>query len=182
MINEAFFDSDGDLLIVPQEGTLFIVTEFGKMTVAPKEIAVIPRGIRFSVEVEGPVRGYIAEPFKGHFKIPDLGPIGANGLANPRDFLSPVAFFEKVEASYKVYNKYQGEIFVSEQDHSPFDVVAWHGNYCPSKYNLDLFNAMNTVTFDHPDPSIFTVLTIQSDEPGYINEFYPISHLFIIFH
>jgi homogentisate 1,2-dioxygenase len=167
MHNEAFFNSDGDFLIVPQEGTLYIATEFGKMTVSPKEICVIPRGIRFSVEVEGPVRGYISETFKGHFKIPDLGPIGANGLANPRDFLCPSAFYEKIEAKYKIYNKYQGEMFVAEQDHSPFDVVAWHGNYVPTKYNLDLFNAMNTVTFDHPDPSIFTVLTVQSDEAGY---------------
>eukprot|EP01016_Furgasonia_blochmanni_P038251 TRINITY_DN4601_c0_g1_i6.p1 TRINITY_DN4601_c0_g1~~TRINITY_DN4601_c0_g1_i6.p1 ORF type:complete len:373 (+),score=92.49 TRINITY_DN4601_c0_g1_i6:120-1121(+) len=169
MKNEAFYSSDGDFLIVPHTGTLHVITEFGLLTVKPREILVIPRGIRFAVEVNEVCGGYVCEVFKGHFRIPDLGPIGANGLANPRDFQTPVAWYENVKEGFKLYNKYQGEMFVAEQDHSPFDVVAWHGNYYPYKYNLDNFNAMNTVTFDHPDPSIFTVLTCPTDEPGVAN-------------
>eukprot|EP01017_Pseudomicrothorax_dubius_P042445 TRINITY_DN6928_c0_g1_i1.p1 TRINITY_DN6928_c0_g1~~TRINITY_DN6928_c0_g1_i1.p1 ORF type:complete len:442 (+),score=132.86 TRINITY_DN6928_c0_g1_i1:37-1362(+) len=166
MGNTAFCSADGDMLIVPHTGTLYIVTEHGKLTVGPREITVIPRGIRFSVEVTGDARGWIAEVFKGHFKLPDLGPIGANGLANPRDFQTPVAYFEEDNTEWKIIQKYQGEFFECTQDHSPFDVVAWHGNYAPYKYNLDNFCPMNAVRYDHPDPSIFTVLTCPTDEPG----------------
>lgn len=166
MKREVFYSSDGDWLIVPQQGTLYITTEFGKMTIAPREICVIQRGIKFSVEITEPSRGYITEVFKGHFKLPDLGPIGANGLANPRDFKVPTACFENNEQTYTIINKYIGQLFECTIDHSPYDVVAWHGNYVPYKYNLDDFCAMNTVTFDHPDPSIFTVLTCPTDEPG----------------
>ncbi|XP_046969576.1 homogentisate 1,2-dioxygenase [Vanessa cardui] len=167
MDKSAFYSSDGDLLIVPQQGILHITTEFGKMVVSPNEIAVIQLGMRFAVAVDGPSRGYILEVFDGHFKLPDLGPIGANGLANPRDFLTPVAHYEDKDVpGFKILNKYQGAIFEAEQNHSPFDVVAWHGNYVPYKYDLSKFMVINSVSFDHCDPSIFTVLTCPSTKPG----------------
>jgi len=166
MNNKAFYSSDGDFIIVPQVGTLTIKTEMGIIEAEPMEIVVIPRGVKFSVEVSGNSRGYASETFSGHLKIPNLGPIGANGLANPRDFLVPVAWFEDKEQEHTIVNKYCGELFEYSLPHSVFDVVGWHGNYYPYKYDLRLFNAVNTVTFDHPDPSIFTVLTCQSLEPG----------------
>ncbi|TRY76764.1 hypothetical protein TCAL_07608 [Tigriopus californicus] len=167
MSDSCFSNADGDFLIVPQKGTLKITTEFGKMEVSPNEICVIQSGMRFSVDVEGPSRGYICEVFDGHFELPNLGPIGANGLANPRDFQTPVAWYEdRDKINYKVVNKYQGCLFVAQQDHSPFDVVAWHGNYVPYKYNLRHFCVINSVSFDHCDPSIFTVLTCPSTKPG----------------
>jgi len=144
-----------------------ITTEFGRIRVEPLEIVVIPQGIRFSVDVDGPSRGYILEVYGVHFQLPDLGPIGANGLANPRDFLTPTAWFEQREvSSYKIVKKYQGAFFEAIQDHSPFDVVGWTGNYVPFKYDLRRFMVINTVSFDHCDPSIFTVLTAQSTRPG----------------
>ncbi|XP_064628496.1 homogentisate 1,2-dioxygenase-like [Lineus longissimus] len=167
MVNRCFYDSDGDLLIVPQKGPLHITTEFGRMVVSPGEICVIQQGIRFSVDVDGETRGYILEIFNGHLTLPCLGPIGANGLANPRDFLTPVAWYEdRDNITYSVISKFQGALFTAEQDHSPFDVVAWHGNYAPYKYDLTKFMVINAVSFDHPDPSIFTVLTCQSNTPG----------------
>ncbi|XP_055539331.1 homogentisate 1,2-dioxygenase [Wyeomyia smithii] len=167
MTNSAFYNSDGDFLIVPQEGSLDITTEFGKMYVKPNEICVIPQGIRFSVAVDGPTRGYILEVYDGHFRLPDLGPIGANGLANQRDFLSPTAWFEdRAVQGFKMVSKYQGALFVASQNHSPFDVVAWHGNYVPYKYDLAKFMVINSVSFDHCDPSIFTVLTCPSTRYG----------------
>ncbi|XP_032518636.2 homogentisate 1,2-dioxygenase [Danaus plexippus] len=167
MENSAFYNSDGDFLMVPQQGTLNITTEFGKMEIRPNEIAVIQQGMRFAVAVDGPTRGYILEVFDGHFKLPDLGPIGANGLANPRDFLTPVAYYEDKEVpDFKIINKYQGALFEAVQGHSPFDVVAWHGNYVPYKYDLSKFMVINSVSFDHCDPSIFTVLTCPSTKPG----------------
>ena len=166
MGNRAFYNSDGDFLIVPQLGVLTLKTEFGIIKVNPNEICVIPQGIRFSVEVDGPSRGYILEVFGVHFQLPDLGPIGANGLANPRDFLTPVARFERLKENFEVISKYQGKLFAATQDHSPFDVVAWHGNYAPYKYDLSKFMVVNAVKFDHADPSIFTVLTAQSTRPG----------------
>eukprot|EP00049_Salpingoeca_infusionum_P026631 m.26880 g.26880 ORF g.26880 m.26880 type:complete len:556 (+) comp8880_c0_seq4:87-1754(+) len=166
MDKAAFQNSDGDMLIVPQQGTLSIKTEFGNMTVHNNEICVIQRGIRFQVNVDGPSRGYICEIFAGHFKIPSLGPIGANGLANPRDFLTPVAAYEDVDEDHVMYNKYQGTMFTSALTHSPFNVVAWHGNYAPYKYDLAKFCVVNSVSFDHLDPSIFTVLTAPTATPG----------------
>ncbi|KAI0244016.1 hypothetical protein L0F63_003706 [Massospora cicadina] len=167
MVKRAFYNSDGDFLIVPQQGSLDIQTELGHLIVHPTEICVIQRGIRFRVSLpDGPSRGYVLEVFGAHFELPDLGPIGANGLANPRDFLTPVAAYEDLEESWSILNKYQGLIFQAEQSHSPFDVVAWHGNYAPYKYDLKKFNTMNTVSFDHADPSIFTVLTCKSNSPG----------------
>lgn len=167
MENTAFYNSDGDFLIVPQQGSLDITTELGRMYVKPNEICVIPQGIRFSVAVEGPTRGYILEVYDGHFKLPDLGPIGANGLANPRDFLTPTAWFEdRTVEGFKMVSKFQGALFVATQNHSPFDVVAWHGNYAPYKYDLAKFMVINSVSFDHCDPSIFTVLTCPSNKYG----------------
>ncbi|RIA91772.1 homogentisate 1,2-dioxygenase-like protein [Glomus cerebriforme] len=167
MDNTAFYNSDGDFLIVPQYGRLDITTEFGCLMVVPNEIVVIPRGIRYSINFpDGSSRGYVLEVFGNHFELPDLGPIGANGLANPRDFLTPVASFETKECDFTIINKYAGQLFVTQQDHSPFDVVAWYGNYVPYKYDLGKFNTINSVSFDHVDPSIFTVLTSKSAFPG----------------
>ncbi|KAF3422275.1 hypothetical protein E2986_05852 [Frieseomelitta varia] len=166
MRDRALYNADGDFLIVPQLGALLITTEFGKIRCEPNEICVIQQGMRFNVAVSGPSRGYILEVFDDHFQLPELGPIGANGLANPRDFQTPVACYEDRETDYEVVCKYHGKLFAAEQDHSPFDVVAWHGNYVPFKYHLDKFMAVNTVSFDHCDPSIFTVLTCPSGKAG----------------
>ncbi|XP_071112833.1 homogentisate 1,2-dioxygenase-like isoform X1 [Haliotis cracherodii] len=167
MGDKCFYSSDGDFLIVPQQGGLFITTEFGRMKVDPNEICVIQRGIRFNVAVTGDTRGYMLEVFDDHFVLPNLGPIGANGLANPRDFLTPVAWYEDRDVEgFTVVSKYHGHIFSAKQKHSPFDVVAWHGNYAPYKYDLSKFMVINAVAYDHADPSIFTVLTCPSLKPG----------------
>lgn len=168
MTDKCFQNADGDFLIVPQQGEILITTEFGKMMVEPNEICVIQQGMRFSVDVFGETRGYILEVFGAHFELPDLGPIGANGLANPRDFQTPVAWYEDrtIATGYTIVNKYQGKLFSCQQDFSPFNVVAWHGNYAPYKYNLENFMVINCVAFDHADPSIFTVLTAKSTRPG----------------
>ncbi|XP_048360402.1 homogentisate 1,2-dioxygenase [Sphaerodactylus townsendi] len=167
-LHRCFYNSDGDFLIVPQQGKLLITTEFGKLLVDRNEICVIQQGMRFSVEVFGETRGYILEVYGVHFELPDLGPIGANGLANPRDFLVPVAWFEdrQVTEGYTVINKYQGKLFAAQQACSPFNVAAWHGNYTPYKYDLSNFMVINVTAFDHADPSIFTVLTAKSTHPG----------------
>ena len=165
-----FYDADGELLIVPQEGRLRLATEFGVLAVSPGEIAVLPRGVKFRVETGGGgVRGYVCENYGAPFRLPELGPIGANGLANPRDFLAPTAAFEDRDAPTEVIAKFGGHLWSAQVDHSPLDVVAWHGNYYPYKYDLARFNAINSVSFDHPDPSIFTVLTSSSDTPGTAN-------------
>ncbi|AKM09497.1 homogentisate 1,2-dioxygenase [Croceicoccus naphthovorans] len=169
MEHRAFQDSDGELLIVPQQGALRIDTEMGRMDVPPGHIALIPRGLRFRVAVDGPSRGYVCENYGSPFRLPDLGPIGANGLANPRDFETPVVWFEDVEESHEIVQKFQGNLWRTTLDHSPFDVVAWHGNTAPCRYDLARFNTINTVSFDHPDPSIFTVLTSPSEIPGTAN-------------
>uniref|UniRef100_A0A7S2TWK8 homogentisate 1,2-dioxygenase n=1 Tax=Lotharella oceanica TaxID=641309 RepID=A0A7S2TWK8_9EUKA len=168
MGNRVMCNSDGDFLIVPQLGDVTITTECGIIQLKPREIAVIQRGHKFKVDFpdKGPRRGYICEVFDGHFVLPDLGPIGANGLANPRDFLHPTASFENKEGSYVLVQKFLGELWEAKLDHSPFDVVAWFGNYVPYKYELNNFVAVNSVTVDHMDPSIFTVLTCQTQEPG----------------
>lgn len=162
-----FYSADGEWLFLPVEGTLLLKTELGDLEIAPREIAVIPRGLRFQVQLKGKsARGYICENMGAPFRLPDLGPIGANGLANPRDFLTPVASYEQKRGKFRLVAKFLGELWQTKLDHSPLDVVAWHGNYCPYKYDLSLFNTINTVSFDHPDPSIFTVLTSPSDTPG----------------
>jgi homogentisate 1,2-dioxygenase len=158
------------LLLVPQSGRLRIATELGVLEVAPQEIAVIPRGIRFKVELpDGAARGYILENFGHVFTLPERGPIGANGLANERDFRYPVAAYEDLDEPVTVYQKYLGNLWVADYDHSPLDVVAWHGNYAPYKYDLNKFMVIGTISFDHPDPSIYTVLTSPSGKPGTAN-------------
>ncbi|PJB72387.1 MAG: homogentisate 1,2-dioxygenase [Alphaproteobacteria bacterium CG_4_9_14_3_um_filter_47_13] len=165
-----FYNADGEMLFVPQQGRLHLRTECGEIMADPGEIAVIPRGIRFAVDFpEGGSRGYVCENYGALFTLPDLGPIGANGLANPRDFLTPVAAFEDIDDTFELIAKFSGQLWHTMIDHSPLDVVAWHGNYAPYKYDLAKFNVINTVSFDHPDPSIFTVLTSPSYPPGTAN-------------
>jgi len=165
-----FWNADGELLIVPQLGRLAIDTELGRMEIAPREIAVIPRGIRFRVALpDGQAAGYICENHGAQLRLPDLGPIGANGLANPRDFLTPVAWYEDRDETVEIVQKFMGQLWRTTIDHSPLDVVAWHGNLAPYKYDLTRFNTMGTVSFDHPDPSIFTVLTSPTESPGVAN-------------
>ncbi|HUB97963.1 MAG TPA: homogentisate 1,2-dioxygenase [Stellaceae bacterium] len=170
MRDRVFVDADGELLIVPQEGQLLIRTELGLVEAAPGEIAVVPRGIKFQVDLpDGAARGYLCENYGALLRLPELGPIGSNGLANPRDFETPVAAFEDRDRAVRVVQKFEGNLWTVELDHSPFDVVAWHGSYVPYKYDLAHFMVINTVSFDHPDPSIFTVLTSPSGYPGTAN-------------
>ncbi|GAA5837200.1 hypothetical protein JCM11251_005283 [Rhodosporidiobolus azoricus] len=167
MDKEAFINNDGDMLIVPQQGRLDIQTELGHLMVTPGEICVIQRGLRFKVKLpDGPSRGYIQEIFGSHYKLPELGPLGANGLANARDFEHPVASFEVDQSGWQITYKLMGTLWSCSQEHSPFDVVAWHGNYVPYKYDLSRFCGVGSITFDHIDPSIFCVLTVDSKEPG----------------
>jgi len=170
MSDRYFYNADGDFLIVPEKGKLKIATELGALDVAPWEICVIPRGIKFQVELpDGTARGYICENFGPPFKLPYLGPIGANGLANPRDFLAPTAAYQDKKGDFEMLAKFRGKIWSAEVNRSPLDVVAWHGNYYPYKYDLRLFNVINTVSYDHPDPSIFTVISSPSELPGISN-------------
>lgn len=169
-MDRVFYDADGELLIVPQQGRLRLATELGRLDIEPLEIAVIPRGMKFRVELlDATASGYICENHGAALRIPDLGPIGSNGLANPRDFLAPVAHYEDIDAPVQLVQKFLGELWACELDHSPLDVVAWHGNNVPYKYDLRLFNTLGTVSYDHPDPSIFTVLTSPSDTHGMAN-------------
>jgi homogentisate 1,2-dioxygenase len=162
-----FYDADGELLIVPQLGRLRIATEMGVLEIEPQEIALIPRGVRFAVELlDAQARGYVCENFGAHLRLPDLGPIGSNGLANPRDFLAPLAAYERREGEFELIAKFQGHLWRAPIGHSPCDVVAWHGNYTPYKYDLRRFNTIGSISYDHPDPSIFLVLTSPSDTPG----------------
>ena len=169
MERRVFVDADGEMLIIPQAGQLYICTEMGRLDVAPGSVAVIPRGVKFRVEVDGDGRGYVAENHGLPFRLPDLGPIGANGLANPRDFETPVAWFEDKDEPTEVIQKSLGSLWTTTLDHSPLDVVAWHGNLAPYRYDLSRFNVIGSISFDHPDPSIFTVLTSPSDVPGRAN-------------
>lgn len=170
MTDRFFYNGDGEMLFVPESGALVLRTEMGILHVAPGEICVVPRGIKFSVDLpDGTARGYICENYGAPFTLPDLGPIGANGLAYPRDFLYPVAAFEDREGDFTVIAKFDGALWQSPIGHSPLDVVGWHGNYAPYKYDLKKFQAINTVSFDHCDPSIFTVLTSPSGTPGVAN-------------
>ena len=173
MIDRVFQCADGELLIVPQMGAHRFVTEMGPIEAGPGHVVVIPRGVRFRVEVpdgvDGSVRGYVCENYGAPFRLPDLGPIGSNGLANPRDFETPVAAFEDIDRPTVCIQKFGGRLWATTFDHSPLDVVAWHGNLAPCRYDTARFNTINTVSFDHPDPSIFTVLTSPSDTVGTAN-------------
>ncbi len=199
MDSRYFYNADGEMLIVPEMGRLGILTELGAIQAGPGEVVCIPRGLKFRVEIAGSdvssphvskgstpgaltnvratdtpttdtvARGYICENYGAQFRLPDLGPIGANGLANPRDFETPVAWYEDLEGEFEQIAKFGGNLWSCAIDHSPLDVVAWHGNYAPYKYDLRRFNAIGSISFDHPDPSIFTVLTSPSGEPGVAN-------------
>jgi homogentisate 1,2-dioxygenase len=169
MERRAFVDADGELLIVPQQGALMITTELGRLAVAPGEVALIPRGLVFKVDVDGPSSGYICENYGAAFRLPELGPIGSNGLANARDFQAPVAAFETASGDYEIVKKFGGRLWHATQRHTPFDVVAWHGNLAPYKYDTARFMTIGSISYDHPDPSIFTVLTSPSDSAGWAN-------------
>ncbi|MBS7457888.1 homogentisate 1,2-dioxygenase [Coralloluteibacterium stylophorae] len=170
MAGRWFYDADAELLIVPEQGRLRLQTEFGIVEVEPQQVALIPRGVRFAVALpDGVARGYVCENFGAALRLPDLGPIGANGLANPRDFETPVAAWEDREGDFELVAKFQGRLWSAAIGHSPCDVVAWHGNAAPCRYDLRRFNAIGSISYDHPDPSIFTVLTSPSDTPGTAN-------------
>ena len=169
-MQRAFVDADGELLVVPQQGRLVITTELGVLDVAPGEIALLPRGIAFRVAVDGPTRAYVCENYGAPFRLPELGPIGSNGLANPRDFLAPTAAFDAdASAATEIVKKHGGRLWRAPLAASPFNVVAWHGNLVPLKYDTKNFMVIGSISFDHPDPSIFTVLTSPSDTPGTAN-------------
>lgn len=171
MGSKAMMNADGDFLFVLQAGSLQVKTELGIIDAEPGEIVVVPRGMKFQVNPlsAGLCTGYVGENFGAPFRLPELGPIGANGLAHRRHFLTPKAHFEDSDSAYELIGKFAGELWSASLTHSPFDVVAWHGNFVPFKYDLRKFNTINTVSFDHPDPSIFTVLTSTSDTPGIAN-------------
>jgi len=170
MDKEYFYNADGDLIIVPEQGGLLLKTEFGWIDIEPLEIAVIQRGIKFQVQLKDKkARGYICENYGLPLVIPDKGPIGPTGLASSRDFLTPIAAFEERSGDFNLIAKYQGSLWITPIDHSPLNVVAWHGNCAPYKYNLKHFNVINSVSFDHPDPSIFTVLSSPSYQQGTAN-------------
>ena len=170
MERRAMVNADGEMLFVPQQARLVLTTELGVLEVRPGEVALVPRGLAFKVVLpDGPARGYICENYGKHFRLPELGPIGSNGLANARDFQAPVAAFEDSRGEYEVIRKFGGRLWACRMKHSPFNVVAWHGNLAPVKYDTANFMTIGSISFDHPDPSIFTVLTSPSDTPGTAN-------------
>lgn len=170
MTERFFYNADGEMLVVAEKNRIRFLTELGVLEIGSGEIAVIPRGLKFRVELpDGEARGYICENYGAQFRLPDLGPIGANGLANARDFETPVAWFENVEGEFELTAKFGGNLWSCEISHSPLNVVGWHGNYAPYKYDLRRFNTIGSISFDHPDPSIFTVLTSPSGETGVAN-------------
>jgi homogentisate 1,2-dioxygenase len=170
MDGRVFVDADGELLIIPQQGTIDLHTELGRIEVAPGSVAIVPRGVKFRVNLpDGEARGYVAENYGLPLRLPELGPIGSNGLASPRDFETPVAWYEDRDEPTEVIQKSLGRLWTTTLDHSPLDVVAWHGNYAPYRYDLSRFNVIGSISFDHPDPSIFTVLTSPSNVPGRAN-------------
>lgn len=170
MGRRALVNADAEMLLVPQQGRLLVTTELGRLEVAPGSIALLPRGLAFKVDpLDVPARGYVCENFGAAFRLPELGPIGSNGLANPRDFEAPQAWYEREEGEYEIVKRHGGQLWRATQPHSPFNVVAWHGNLTPCRWDTSRFMTINTVSFDHPDPSIFTVLTSPSDTPGWAN-------------
>jgi len=172
MDDRYLYNADGEMLIVPEKGRIGFFTELGYLQAGAGEVVCIPRGLKFKIEPnpdDKELRGYICENYGQQFRLPDLGPIGANGLANPRDFKTPVAWYEDKDGPHEIIAKFGGNLWACETDHSPLDVVAWHGNYAPYLYDLTRFNTIGSISFDHPDPSIFTVLTSPSGEPGVAN-------------
>lgn len=168
-MTDVFVDADGELLIVPESGTLRVLTELGRLDVPPGQICLIPKGLRFRIEVDGEARGYVCENYGAALALPERGPIGANGLANERDFRAPLAWFEDSDEPVRVVQKFGGNLWATDYDHSPLDVVAWHGNHAPYVYDLADFQVLGSISFDHPDPSLFTVLTSQTTTPGLAN-------------
>jgi homogentisate 1,2-dioxygenase len=167
MQGQYFYNADGELLIVPQQGRLRVATELGVLELEPQQVGVVPRGVRFAVHLpDGQARGYVCENYGAALRLPDLGVIGSNGLANPRDFETPVAAYEDLEGDFELVAKFNGRFWRAPIGHSPLDVVAWHGNHVPYRYDLRRFNAIGSISFDHPDPSIFLVLQAPSDTPG----------------
>lgn len=170
MGRRCFVNCDGEMLLVPQQGRLAVTTECGQLLVAPGEIALVPRGLKWRVDLpDGTARGYVCENYGAAFRLPERGPVGSDGFANDRDFLAPTAAFEDVADECELITRHGGACWRSLLGHSPFDVVAWIGTAVPLKYDLARFNALNTVTYDHPDPSIFTVITAPSAAPGVAN-------------
>jgi homogentisate 1,2-dioxygenase len=170
MSGRFFYNADGEMVVVPQQGRLAIATEFGMLEIEPQQIALIPRGVRFLVQLpDGHSRGYLCENFGTALRLPELGPIGSNCLANARDFEAPGAAYEDVEGDFELVAKFQGNLWRATIDHSPLDVVAWHGTHVPYRYDLRRFNTIGSISWDHPDPSIFTVLTSPSDTAGTAN-------------
>ncbi len=170
MTDRFFYNADGEMLVVAEKNRVRFLTELGILEISSGEIAVLPRGLKFRVELpDGDARGYICENYAAHFRLPDLGPIGANGLANPRDFETPVAWYEDKDGEFELAAKFGGNLWTTNIKSSPLNVVAWHGNYAPYKYDLRRFNTIGSISFDHPDPSIFTVLTSPSPEIGVAN-------------
>jgi len=170
MHDEYFYNADGEMLFVPQQGSLRLATEFGIIDIEPGEVAIVPRGVKLRVElIDGPARGYLCENYGGAFTLPERGPIGANCMANPRDFLTPVATYEDNETPSKLIVKWGGSLYAAEIAGSPLDVVAWHGNYAPYKYDLRRYSPVGPILYDHADPSIFTVLTSPSETSGTAN-------------
>ncbi len=167
-MQRALVNADGEMLIVPQQGRLDITTELGRLQVAPGEVALLPRGMAFKVDVQGPTRAYVCENYGAPFRLPELGPIGSNGLANPRDFEAPAAAFDGNGAT-AIVRKFGGRLWHTRAASSPFNVVAWHGNLVPLKYDTARFMTIGSISVDHPDPSIFTVLTSPSDTAGVAN-------------
>jgi homogentisate 1,2-dioxygenase len=170
MGRRALVNADGEMLIVPQQGRLVVTTELGVLDAAPGQIVLVPRGMAFKVALpDGECRAYVCENHGAPFRLPELGPIGSNGLANPRDFIAPAAAFEAEPGPYEMIRRFGGRSWRCVQPATPFDVVAWHGNLVPLRYDTAHFNTVGSISFDHPDPSIFTVLTSPSDTPGVAN-------------
>ncbi|PLW82406.1 homogentisate 1,2-dioxygenase [Kineobactrum sediminis] len=170
MGNRFFYCADGEWLLIPQQGALLLRTECGRLLLQPGDIGVIPRGMKFAIDLPaGPVRGYVCENYGAPLILPERGPVGANGFANDRDFQYPVAAYEDVEGDFELLCKFAGNLYRAPIGHSPLDVVAWTGNSAPYKYELARFNVMGSVSYDHPDPSIYTVLTSPSDTAGVAN-------------
>ncbi len=168
-MDAAFVNADGELLVLPQQGVLTVTTEFGLLRAAPGQVLLLPRGMAFRVAADGPSRAYVCENYGAPLRLPELGPIGSNGLASPRDFIAPHAAFEALPAPCTLVRKHGGRLWQAQAPCSPFNVVAWHGNLLPFVYDTAHFNALGSISFDHPDPSIFTVLTSPSDTPGVAN-------------
>jgi homogentisate 1,2-dioxygenase len=170
MQDRFFYNSDGELLLVPELGNITVRTECGVLNAGPGQVAIIPRGMKFCVALDGSeARGYVCENYGSKLELPERGPIGSDGLASSRDFETPVAAFEDREGDFELVTKLDGKLFACRINHSPLDVVAWHGNLAPYRYDLRAFNTIGSISFDHPDPSIITVLTSQSDTPGTAN-------------